>query len=234
MHGRIDDVLKQQTWRQSSRTIPRSRIRHPALRSVFQPKCRWGQLFVACLGSCQGHGSTVLATSPGCMAFTLAVSWALVLDWRSCATSQTRLQSENHGFTEVCIQLGLDEAYFGSFMIVFLQLCQWRSPESKQLFTSCCFAPKNHPISDNIIYPIENLVQILMSCSFFLYFFPTWSLHVISPGGTSSGVDPEQSMELKRVSNLVELLWQDVARCAMCQGPIVLRKVGDPSRMSSA
>ena len=92
VHGRIDDVLKQQTWRQSSRTIPRSRIRHPALRSVFQPKCRWGQLFVACLGSCQGHGSTVLATSPGCMAFTLAVSWALVLDWRSCATSQTRLQ----------------------------------------------------------------------------------------------------------------------------------------------
>ena len=75
--------------------------------------------------------------------------WVGPLDWRSCATSQTRLQSENRGFTEVCIQLGLDEAYFGSFIIVFLQLGQWRSPESK-LLTSCCFALKNHPIADNI------------------------------------------------------------------------------------
>jgi len=108
----------------------------------------WGQLFAACLwGSCQGHGSTVLATSPGCMAFTLAVSWALGLEVL-CNFANTSPVRESR-VSEVCIQLGLDEAYFGSFIIVFLQLGQWRSPESK-LLTSCCFALKNHPITDNI------------------------------------------------------------------------------------
>lgn len=50
-----------------------------------------------------------------------------------------------------------------------------------------------------------------MSCSFSPQFFSTWSLHVISPfGGTNSGVDLEQSMELKSVS---EPRWVTVARC---------------------